>query len=62
MNEEDTKEFTIPEKYYWKFCEFTWNDKNKTVGQYREYVKKMLVRYEKEIKKEFYNELKELLK
>lgn len=47
-------------KYQDEFMYFTWG--NKTVGAYQKFFNKLIVKYDKDIKKEIYKDIKYLLK
>ena len=53
---------SLLDKYENEFNVFTWNEKTRTVGQYQEFVKKILIRYDKELRRELLDKIKDLLK
>jgi len=53
---------SLLDKYENEFNVFTWNEKTRTVGQYQEFVKKLLIKYDKESKREVLDNIIDLLK
>lgn len=53
---------SLVNQYLYTFNVFTWDDNKRTVANYQEYVKKMLLSFEIDLKRETYNNIKQLLK